>query len=151
MYHHLIIVLLMVFVRVNQVWTEGEKVQTDYWWSWLSTLVDTLGPRGLRSSVQSVWPANPAITWPFTVECVCIVQDQDRQSVQNRQTIILKSGKKPRSYVSVVLMVVFVVEIYSWSLGGEQFVSRPGTLYNPGLWPTVTFSPFKCLRHCQVK
>ena len=64
---------------------------------------------------------------------VCIVQDQDRQSVQNRQTIILKSGKKPRSYVSVVLMVVFVVEIYSWSLGGEQFVSRPGTLYNPGL------------------
>ena len=81
---------------------------------------------------QSDQPIQP-LHDPLLLSVCNIVQDQDRQSVQNRQTIILKSGKRPQSYVSVVLMVVFVVEIYSWSLGGEQFVSRPGTLYNPGL------------------
>ena len=121
----------------------------EWWWMMIIGGLDCppssipWDPGGLQSLIQSLWSVNPTITWPLLFGAypplsVLLPLHMKRPGVKCWQqsggiwVIIRECG----------LMVVFVVEIYSCSLRGEQFVSRQGPLYNPGLWQPVPSSPF---------
>ena len=121
----------------------------EWWWMMIIGGLDCppssipWDPGGLQSLIQSLWSVNPTITWPllfgvYPPFSVLLPLHMKRPGVKCWQ----QNGGKGVIIRECGLMVVFVVEIYSCSLCGEQFVSRQGTLDNPGLWQPVPSSPF---------